>query len=142
MAIKELEKPEMESIKELFDEIIIREDMPIISLPITGSRRVPEKMAESLYRQNRKKYGDKIRYIAAMDTDSVVYGTDHTPDMCEIDTRVLVVDKYTIVELIVFGKHYHGLAAKAACDKEIEADDRVGLSYAYNRAFRNMLGIL
>jgi len=44
--------------------------------------------------------------------------------------------KYTIVELVCNGKHYHGLAALAPCDEMMTT---AGIAYAYHRAFDNMM---
>ena len=44
--------------------------------------------------------------------------------------------KYTIVELVFDGKHYHGLAAQAPCDMRTTS---AGIAVAYKRAFENML---
>lgn len=138
MVIKELEKPEMESIKDMFDDIKIREDTQIISLPIIGPKRIPEKMAESLYRQNRNKYKKRHpEWVKDRWMRGIGNGTSFEyPDLIDLKSQVLTIDKYTIVELIVGGKHYHGLTAKADCDRK---SDRIGISYAYNRAFVEMI---
>lgn len=101
--------------------------------------------SERMYRQNRNKY----RYHCLMKTDGPYWNgnsiikkvrleTISFPDSCEIEAWTIAVDKFTIVELIYNGKHYHGLSARALCDEE---DIMIGVYTAYNRAFKSMIGM-
>lgn len=54
-----------------------------------------------------------------------------------IKAKIARFDKFTIVELTYYGKHYHGLTSMARCDKP---NMYTGLAVAYNRAFEKMWG--
>jgi len=48
----------------------------------------------------------------------------------------VMFEKYTIVEMVYNGKHYHGLAALAPCDEMMTS---AGIAVAYRRAFESMM---
>ncbi|MCK5216340.1 MAG: hypothetical protein KAJ93_01030 [Methanosarcinales archaeon] len=135
---------DMEGMKEFWDSIEKDQDK-MIKLPREGRIRLSPKHSERMYRQNRNKYqygcimkmkgpywdGNSIIKMVRLETISF-------PDSCEIEAWTIAVDKFTIVELICNGKHYHGLSAQANCD-----DDNVmtGIYNAYHRAFKSMIGL-
>ena len=116
----------------------------MIKLPRNGMIKLSPKHSERMYRQNRNKYQHNYILesgepfwngggVAILKMREVSF-----PDSCEIEAWTIAVDKFTIVELIYNGKHYHGLSAQANCD-----DDNVmtGIYNAYHRAFKSMIGL-
>ena len=134
---------DMEGMKE-FWESMENDQEKTIKLPRDGMIRLSPKHRERMYRQNRNKYQNSYFWsrekILCMDTDSLICRLQSVsfPDSCEIEGWTIAVDKFTIVELICNGKHYHGLSAQANCD-----DDNVmtGIYNAYHRAFKSMIGL-
>ena len=92
---------------------------------------------EKLYNQNCKKYRikDIIRF-KCKGFSCIVCRT--FPQSSGVLMSSLNYGKYTIVEIAVDGKHYHGLAAKAECDAPKAKE---GLAIAFNRAFKAMLDV-
>jgi len=61
-----------------------------------------------------------------------------TPRYKNITVKIAKIDKFTIVEIIYQGHHYHGLSSRADCDK---LSFYTGVAVAYNRAFKAMCGM-
>ena len=135
---------DMEGMQEFWESMENDQDKTI-KLPREGMIRLSPKHGERMYRQNQSKYeyGCRIENSAPFWEDNKLRSVARIclisfPDSCEIEAWTIAVDKYTIVELICNGKHYHGLSAQANCD-----DDNVmtGIYNAYNRAFKSMIGL-
>ena len=130
-------------IKEFWDGLRKDQDK-VIKLPRDGMIELSPGHQERMYRQNRNKYKDayvlESGEILYMDTGSLIYKLRSVsiPDSCEIEARTIAVNKFTIVELICNGKHYHGLSAQANCDDD---DVMTGIYNAYHRAFKSMIGL-
>lgn len=130
-------------IKEFWDGLRKDQDK-VIKLPRDGMIELSPGHQERMYRQNRDKYKDSCFWrpekILYMRNDSLIYRLQPVsiPDSCEIEAQTLAVDKFTIVELICNGKHYHGLSAQANCDDD---DVMTGIYNAYHRAFKSMIGL-
>jgi len=116
----------------------------VIKLPKSGMIELSPKHQERMYRQNRNKYRNAYtleqgssswdeRNVAVWKMRGVLF-----PDSDEIEARTMAVDKFTIVELVHNGKHYHGLSAQANCDDD---DVMTGIYNAYHRAFKSMIGL-
>ena len=57
------------------------------------------------------------------------------PHRRKLTTTYMRVGKFTIVEIVHKGKHYHGVAARAPCD--VKNNSLIGgIAPAYNRAFK------
>ena len=135
---------DMEGMREFWASLGEDQDKTI-KLPREGMIELSPEHKERMYRQNQNKY--KYGCIMKMDgpywdgnsiIKTVKLQPVSIPDSCEIEARTIAVDKFTIVELICNGKHYHGLSAQANCD-----DDNVmtGIYNAYHRAFKSMIGL-
>ena len=93
------------------------------------------KLPKKLYDLNRTKYHVLQIYSCGHDPCSIYY---KIPDFDQITMSTWASDKYTVVQLEFNGKHYHGLASRSKADKH---DINVGIAIAYNRAFKQMIGV-
>jgi len=128
-----------------FWESMKKERKKVIKLPRDGMIELSPKHQERMYRQNRNKYQYTCRvkhgktFWDGTSLKSLVHiKTISFPDSDEIEARTMAVDKFTIVELVHNGKHYHGLSAQANCDDD---DVMTGIYVAYHRAFKSMVGL-
>lgn len=94
-------------------------------------------LLKKLYNQNCRKYPIERRFRCVCGCHEFVIKREF-PGYNEIETNVVVFAKYTIVELAVNGKHYHGLGVKSDSD---DMDDITGIAIAYNRAFQALVGV-
>jgi hypothetical protein len=108
-----------------------------VSNELISTIELPKTLSKKLYLQNFNKYfrtehrnccGKLIGYIFRF-----------IPPANKLKTIIIAADKYTIVELIYNGKHYHGLSAKANCDRDVGI---TGIAIAYNRAFQKLCGVI
>lgn len=93
-------------------------------------------LLKKLYDQNCREYLVVRRIRCKNHTTCTT--TRNFPYFNEIDTTISMFGKYIVIELEVEERHYHGLASRADCDKY---DNKKGITIAYNRAFKAMIGV-
>jgi len=97
---------------------------------------IQPELAKKLYDQNCERHRIQQRCSCEHKT-CIVYRK--FPAFKQIKASWEFVEKYTIVELIVNDMHFHGLTARS--DKESVDNASVGITIAYNRAFKAMIGV-
>ena len=95
---------------------------------------IPRELSNKLYRQNFAKY-KKDRYNICQTGRTMLY----IHSSYDIIATMTAVEKFTIIELTINGKHYHGLTSKADCDVD---NGLTGIAIAYNRAYKKMCGVV